>query len=76
MLENWGAANALSDEWCALEYVRLTSAKKAAITAAKAAEEESQELATARMRQEQNVQLVTGHYDAMRTKVGGERKRI
>jgi len=34
-----------------------------------AAEDESSEIVLARMRQEQNVHLITGHYDAPRNKV-------
>lgn len=71
MLENSGAACPPSADWCSLEHRRLAAARKSAEVAAHAAEDELAEIAAARARQEQSVQLVTGHYDASRTQVGG-----
>jgi hypothetical protein len=79
VLENSGADPPRSADWCKLEYIRLSAARKAAEVSAHSAEDDSQEITLARLRQEQNVQLITGHYDAMRTKVslgGGSRQCV
>ena len=74
-----GQAEALSERWMHQRgrawvdnWRRLDACIRvqAAEVSARSAADELQEIAMARLRQEQNVQLATGHYDAMRMQVG------